>query len=179
MAIKAKELSGRDSLVSIASIIPASIFHNNGVVRQIDTLQELALPWMTEHLSVAPFRHANIFDVTEVEEVVSKFPAKGFLVKVCYMWSLFDIAHDDLISLTEISTNIHDKSELFFEGYIYVEDLGDPLTMDQLMQEWADTQTKKMTFLSKQLGELPTEEFIVESEQDGFVSRLRSLSYTH
>ena len=176
--VTAKELSGRNTNVCVASVVPVSAIHGTGVLRQANTLKELTLSWLTEHHSMTAFRLPDIYDVTEFEPILDSLPTSGFLVKLWCMWSLLDLDQRDIIAISEVIERAEDVSEFIAEGYIYVEDIADKEALHKAASEWADLQSTKHLALSEQISALSEEDFFEESERDGFVARLRSLAIT-
>lgn len=177
--VTAKELSGRNTDVCVATVIPVSAIHGTGVLRQANTLKELTLPWLTEHHSMTAFRLPDIYDVTEFEPILDLLPTSGYLVKLWCMWSLLDLEQSDIIAISEVIESAEDASEFMAEGYIFIQDIADKDALHKAAAEWADIQSTKHITLSEQVSTLSEEEFFTESEKDGFVGRLRSLATPH
>lgn len=176
--VTAKELSGRNTDVCVATVIPVSAIHGTGVMRQASTLKELTFSWLTEHHSMTAFRLPDIYDVSEYETILDSLPKSGYLVKLWCMWSLLDLDQRDIIAISEVIESADDVSEFITEGYIYVEEISDKEAIHKTASEWADIQSTKHLSLSELISALPEEDFFEESERDGFVARLRSLSIT-
>ncbi|MBU2898313.1 hypothetical protein [Vibrio hepatarius] len=164
-----QDVNGEKAMVHVSGLIPCEGFSGEAAAMHQEVLLDLTKPWMTEHLSMGRFK-LDSFDVEDCINNSQYLPKDGVLVKLSYLWS--GVLDDEEM----LCQAIHGGAEAHyvFSGYVWVQDMFDPNSLNAAVSSWALLQTNKMKVISGEVNLLDDEDLIGTQNYDVILNRVRA-----